>query len=806
MSGVSSYNNNSLLPTFPLPLSAIAFDKPDEEITEAEKFANDGEWFKRMNRWVTLNFFNSNIQRFYTSDTSTLRWSDDMINNFAYYYGRQNNQTFSYTETINENDTIQAVYVPDQKIRQIIDPMIGSAIKMIAPIKDSISAKVLSADAIKGKEELKRKLEIKKQLQEMLSQVDGVQFAPGGVDQISEDEDIDDVMKKFKDEEELKLIRTAQGLYYGNDMAKKEEQSAFHTFVNNVSQFEVEVVNGKTTISFTPCYNTIVDTRATDDFLSDALVSGKVQFLSPAEIFSKWGNELTQEQKDHINRMSQKQYANWLECYNYYNTGFDNIIWWCQQTGKVSCTTTYWIGKKDLRYRRKETKYGGKKIQYLDDNTDYDITDENGKPLKDENGRHKTMKGSEIKGDASNYFVHQCTVIGNCYAVGYGYHPVQIRPAGQRQKPILPTIQFVHRLTMGYARSIASRLRHYSDEKGRLKLKIQELTGRDMGKVYALFADKMGLSDSETQEIFKDFKTMGFSLFNKSGEAGDESGRLTADVLDFSLQPSITAYIQLCRECDQEMESIASTSAIALGQQTSIVGKGVQENTIAQSSLGQLSLFDGLYEHWTKVLRYALNVEKTLKAGTEEMVQTSPNTAYLIKLNKKLRYEDIGLWIEPSDTLEGEQKKAMYDGLFSLAQNNGSIDATEALLNTLHLVRFNSTAEGINHLEKFLAKKKKEVAIQENIQQTAEMEREAMMIQMQQKFTVELQQMKELHSDYRTETTATMSALSKMHSDIEKSSAQILSALQAMQPVSPVENQVADDQRAQFQQQQASGQ
>lgn len=787
-------SSNSFLPTFKLPLSVIAYTKPDEEITEAEKFANGCEWFFRMNRWVTYNFFNPVLPSFYNNSTTTTRSCDNMVEMFAYYFGTQENRTFSYTETINENDTIQAVYVPDQKIRALIDPMIGSAIKVIAPMKDSISVKVLSQDAIKGREELRRKLQIKKQLKDLMASAQGVSFSPSGAD-VDEDEDIDDVVDKFKNEEELKLIKAAQALFFGNRLAKKFEDSAYHEFVNNVSSFIVQPSNGETDVQFTPCYNAIIDTRATDSFLSDALLSGFVEFLSPAEIFAKWGSELNDDERNHINRLSQKQYANWQECYAYYNYGCNNVLWLCQQTGKISCATTFWIGKKDLRYRRKEDQFGQTHIQMLDDDKLYAVTDENGKPLKDDKGAHVHKKGSEIKGDTTNWFVHVSTNIGNIYIKNCGYHPIQIRPMGQRQKPMLPTVQFVHRMTMGYYRSLVSRLRHYSEEKGRLKLKIQELTGRDMGKVYALFADKLGLSESEAEEIFKDFKTMGFTLINRSGDDPNENGKIGADVLDFSLSPSISAYIQLCREQDREMEIMCSTSELALGQQTNVVGKGVQENSIAQSTLGQLSLFDGLYEHWTQVLRYALNVEKFLKAGKESIIQTSANSAFLLNLNKNLRNEDIGLYVEPSDTIEGQEKKVLNDGLFALAQNGGTLEATEALLNTMHLIRFNSAAEGIRHLEKFVEKKKKEVAAQVQQGQEAEAQQKTIEVTLAKLFEEKMQESKDLNANYRAEVTAVMAAISKMHGDIEKSSTAILTALSAQQPATPVAQDIASSQQ-----------
>ncbi len=777
--------NDLNLPSFQLPLTAIAYQKPNEDITEAEKFKDDGFWFTQMARWSAINFYNGLIPTFYNGDTvSTLRCGDDILENYAYYFGRQQNKTFAYTETINESDTIQAVYVPDQKIRQIVDSMLGNSIKMIQPIKDSISAKLLSEDSIKGREQLRRKLEIKQAVDKLIGEIAGVKYAPAGVEDIGEDEDVDDIINEFKEKEHLRFIKLGQSIYFTNQLSKKLEDSAFDEIVGNISNFIVDVVNGKTEITLIPSYNSIVDTRATDDYLSDAMLGGGVQFLTAAQIFEKWGNELSEDQRNHISRMTEKQYANWMECYSYYNSGCPNLTWWCQQTGKVSCATLYWIGKKNLPYRKKKTMYGENKIQFLDDEKMYHVFDENGKPMM-ENGKEVMKKGNDIKTEGI-WAVHQCTLIGNYCSVGKGYHALQIRPSGDKQKPILPTVTFIHRLKMGYYRSVVSRLRHYAEERGRLKLKIQELTARDMGKVHVLFASKLGLTENETEEVFKDFRTMGFTIINDTGEAIDENGQVRADVLDFSLQPTITAYIQLWKEEGAEMEAMANTSTIAMGQQQTTIGKGVQDRTITQSTLGQLSMYDGLMEHWRRLLQYALNCEKVNKAGKTTVIQTSEDDAYLLNINKKEMWEDIGLYIEPSEEIQGQERQVLIDGLFALNQNGGNAESLEGLLATTRMVRINSAREGEEYLEKLIAKKKKEDMAKYQAETQGAQQHEAGLMQMQQTFAVGMEQLKQENANYRSELTATLSAVSKMQASLEQSSAQMMMLLNKFEPQNPL--------------------
>lgn len=788
-------------PAYNLPLTPIIYSKPDEEIPESEKWEDDEYFFVRMNRYIVYNFYNPYFNRFYNNEVQSQRCSDNMIEAWSYYYGRQNNNTFAHEAQIKQGETIQAVYIPDQKIRQLVDHAVGTCIKIIQPIKDSISAKVLSEDAIKGKEELRKKLETKKALSKLITEESGVSFAPAGIEDIDEETDLDEVMDKFKTEEELQFIKLAQSIYYNQHLDEKYEQSALHELVGNVSQFVVDVAHDKSYISFTPNYNAIVDTRATDDYLRDALVSGYIEFLSPAEIFAKWGSEISDDDKDFINNMSQCYYSNWLECYNYYNLGCPNLTWWDNQTGKISVATTYWIGKKDLPHRKKNRKYGNYTYQFIDPVADYHVMDAYGVPLVDDDGKNVTQKGAEklaetYKKDEGIWMVHTSTLIGNRVCVGKGYHPVQIRPQGEKQKPMLPTVQFCHRLNMGYMRSVVSRLIQYAQERANIKLKIQELRGRDIGKTFVLFASKLGLTDQEIPEIYKDLRTLGFTLINDLGEpGGDDKKGMTADMLDFSLAPSITAYIELYKLEGQEMESLVNIPAIALGTQTSTIGKGVQEATISQSTLGQASLYNGLLNHWKQVLSYALNVEKTLKAGKESLIRTGENEAFLLNISKKLKYEEIGIYLQLDDELNELDKTILRQGYQAYLQNGGDPKAAEALYNVMKLINANSIEEGVEQLGDFVSRNKKEAIQLSQAQTQGETQAQMQLIEAQKTFEARMKEMELLIKSDDTRYVADVNSLTKLVTSVEKSNDQIIQLLLKQQsenaPTTPLQAEIA---------------
>lgn len=771
---------NIAFPEYPLPASPIGtVIKPDEEITESQKFANGGEFFLKMARWITYNYFNPFRPLFYNREVVSTRTCDNMIEDFAFYYGLQQNNTYAYAQQIDEKNTIQAVYIPDQKIRQLVDHATGIARKMIDPIPKSFSATILSENFLKEHNDLRKKLEAKKALKNVIDEIPGVTFAPGGIDQMDDQLSIDDAMEEFIEKQTLDFVRAAQGIYYDNSLKTKLEQSALHEFVGNVSTFMVDVdENDKTEIEFFPCYNSIVDTRATDDFLNTALCSGGVKYMSAAEVIDKYGKWLDDDQRKHINAMCRREYSNITECYNYYNSGWGDpasLTWW-HPNGKVSVSRAFWIGKKDIRYRIKESKKG-RVLQWLEDDKDYTVI-ENGKWKRNDDGTYVTKKGEEIMGDSSSWFVHMCDVIGNCYPVNYGYHKIQVRAQGKKQKPLLPTVQYCHRMTMGYARSLVSRLRQFAEERGMLKLKIQELVGKDMGMVYLFWAHKMALTDQSMSDIYKDWRSFGASLINTDGEeSAGESGKLTAEAINFSLQNTVMAYIQLVRECATEMESIVNMPSVSLGTQQDVIGKGVQQNTINQASLGQLSLYAGLAEHWRQLIQYALNVHKTVNAGKEKMMRTGDNEAYLVNIAKKFKWEEIGLMLEIGDINDEIKKKTLLDGLFAFNQSGGTTEAAEALLTTVKLMNFNSTVEGEEHLEQYVEKKKKETMQQQQAEGQAQTEQQRALIAAEKSFAAKMKEMELLIKSGDTRYVADVSSLTKLVTDLEKSNGQILQLL-----------------------------
>lgn len=360
-------------------------------------------------------------------------------------------------------------------------------------------------------------------------------------------------------------------------------------------------------------------------------------------------------------------------------------------------------------------------------------------------------------------------------------------------RPELSVKSYCYRLTMGYARSIASRLRQMADEKGRLREKIQQLTAADKGKNFVIFADQ--LEGTSAAEVYEDFSTMNITVINRKNGQPINDGKYSnmGEVVDLSLSPTVQLYRQLILDCDAEMESIANVPAVSLGLQNGPIGKGVQQNTLQQATLGQLSLYEGLNEHWRIKLQYAANLYKNANAGKEMVIRMGPSDTDVINLPKYVRYQDVGVFIEANDDVEGNNKQMFDDALFNYGQNPTD-EGAEALLNIMRLMRPGTYNEKIDLLQEYVERKKALTQQQQAASQESEQKRQAEMQSRAEDNAIGIAQMKEQHADYRAE----IAALNKSINELMK--------IIANPVVAPIEQREAAESQAEAQAQQQAPQ
>src|SRR5690606_7343673 len=121
-------------------------------------------------------------------------------------------------------------------------------------------------------------------------------------------------------------------------------------------------------------------------------------------------------------------------------------------------------------------------------------------------------------------------------------------------------------------------------------------------------------------------------------------------------------YIELQREYKTEMEEIASTSKIALGQQTSYIGMNTQMNTIAQNTRGVEYYFDALMQLYANVQQYSIELLKLSFMGRGkkfvERILDSRGLQYL-KMSESFSFSDLRAKVQTEDIITEQAKQTL---------------------------------------------------------------------------------------------------------------------------------------------------
>lgn len=695
------------------PLTPLSYlQPPDQEVSEADKFKDDKKWWCDWGRYIVSTFWNPIRRDFYENAVAnTLRFNDRMMENIKYYYGVQGMNSLNYARADATNRQGTAVFIPDQKIRSLVDYMKGNVIDMIQPIKDSISATGLSEHIQSERDLLWSQLRLQYDLQKRGMQEMGVSYSPLPEKQFDSIQAIDDFMAEWQHEYEEAAVAITENIYFEQNLSEQFEDDGMNVLIGSLCSTLVEVENGRVVNTQIPCYNAIYDYRSKNQYGKGAMVAGGVFNATPAELFAKFP-ELTLQERQVIETGCMSNTQEWIDFRNFYNDGASNITHWNADSGTVSYAICYFIARKDLEYKVFPNAFGGSKVINITDGMPTYAT------------TNKKAKG-DIAGTKWAWMVHKCVLIGNYICTDCGYPEYQIRPNGDHTMPQIPIIQLHHASIAGFSRSVVDRLRQHADFRGILMEKVQVLVANDIGKGYFIRGSAIdGMTDPE--EILKDLKAMKIHVITgASGEVDNQlDGQKTIEMIDMSLDPNIMNYIRLADNESRLMEEIVSIPSVALGTQTDVIGKAVQQQTIVQATYGQKSFYTSLMEHWRLKFQYNFNTAKLLYTEAPETVKLLPiseKQTYLLKVTKKFRAEDVGIYILPNDPIEAKDMQIFEQAILGYMQNINAPGAADALRNSLKLMGAKTYSQAIEGLDKFIRNQKADQAKAQAMQQKAEM-------------------------------------------------------------------------------------
>ena len=727
------------------PRSSINFSPPDDFVPESKK---DAEWFTQYARWIVATFYNQSRSSFYVEDIPRIGISEEIIQNWSYYFARQANYNYKYATTSFDGKELPAVWVPGGKIPQLIDHINGNLLASINSIE--VTATNMSANVVSDRLNLKEKLLIKYEYKDALSQFpQGVEFRPVDdpvADSLETPEEIDRYTSTIQDKYAIIAENIGANQMLADNLADKFLQDGMNQYVGGLSSILTEVQNGRVVNTVLDSQDVIWDNRVNDPFNKGAMCCGFVKHAAPyQEVINRFKNDLTDDQIQDIRHMAESGYSNMDEFISYYNQGFGwgNKFQWWNRGGSSNMTvayaTVYFIAPRNFPFKKMNNRFGVERNTQIKPDKKYDI------------GNGERVEGKQISGDWSGWDIYQATLIGNKYVCCYGLMSNALRENDNKGRPMLPMRTLCSNMNINQGASMVTRLKKHQDLLDLYSYIIQRKVAADWGKGYIFNGSKMGSVTST--EIANDLKTMNVHVaVGVSGESDDPTNlQRMVEPVDMTLDQNIIRYIELKAEQEREMEEIVSISRIALGQQTSTTGKGVQQRTISQNSYGTAKLQESIMQHFNQVMQYNVNLRQMLISYGEpikEPLYLGREGVAIIDIMdpKEFGTQQFEIYLDIFSTYS-EQDRADIKAIAMANAQNGGIDLIDFIE---HILLSRTPNQAVAGLKLSRNKQIKDQNAQAQAQAQAEGQQAAALQEQKALLEASLIQQKEMNENWRT--------------------------------------------------------
>lgn len=738
------------------PTAGLSWTPPNDLEPESSRNA---DFYAQYLRWIVANFYNQARPSFYPNVDAPMGMAAEAKENWSYVFGEQNNYAFKYMETDAKGNTVQAVWRPGQKITTLVNDLRGKILDSIEVLTPSVVNDTRDVNSKRSEmyEKLLVKYDINEAIKLMLPEDVGT-FEPVNTQGAPTEtiDDIDSYTTSWSDEYAIMAMNIARSQINSDQIKNKLLTNFTHQVVGGLSGMLIEVQSGRVVNTPIATFESIWDNRVDDDLNQYAQLCGFVKHNLPyQDILRMFREYLTPQEMREIRDLAVCSQNSVQDFFNFYNAGYTNtgIMWW-NRTGfnqmTVSYATCYWLMPRKFPFKKTTNRYGKERI---------------------------VPTSGEVSGDYEGWDVYQGTIIGNKYIVNWGLAPNVLRDMDDPGRPLMPIRYFCSGMTLGTNKCVVSRLKMLQDELDRLQFKIVEMTGSAFGKTYVVNGNKLDITSTE---LFSDLKIMKIAVVKgTSGEIDDQNeGQKLIETVDLTLDPNIIRYVELKREQEREMNEIVSTSDVALGQKSN-VGKGVQENIIAQNTYGSAPLFWGTLQHFRDIIQYNVNLKQLLYSNSdsvEESLTIGDKGSYLLKILNPQEFgtQKFRLYIELNSALDNTQKQRIQTLALAAAQNRemSFIDYLE------HVELAKSSQEMLKGMK--LSEKKRLTQAQKQAQ--AGMQHEANLGMQQIEAQYSMQQNKEDNENYRTEVKVIADLVKEMKVGMDA----MLKTLSEQPPLSPL--------------------
>ena len=642
----------------------IVYDRPDGyfDKKKIEKdYGSIENWYAQNVRYIATHYnIASNTDEVKREGKrSTKRWAeespvDQIINNYRYFMGTQENFNFAYLTEDEKGGELPAPYIKGEQIFELIEYMRGGIRKVLNSTKVTIES--LEPSKISKKMQKVQMIKLKKDLAEFFNQTQekyGMGFFPEGIgNNIDLDEAVEKVMKSPIDEMEEYGLDLINDIINRNRLKDQMMRAFTDCAIGRYCGIYVDEMHGRPYTEVIPPYNLILDFGHDSDYNEMAEFVGWVSFMTPEEIYYRY--DLTDEERDLVKEMSVTTPGIGFELLNHYNGSSGSDIgfnWWGGPDGRnyrqVAVVTGFWITEVPETNKLKKEKGEGKDVTPIHGN---------------DSERYSYLR------------IDKATLIGNAILTDYGKDYNVVYDSMNPSRPMLPVRTFIPNMMMGMNRSVVDRMKKLQDDIDAYEYKIRQNIGKDLGNVLFVNGMKVGAGDS-VREIITNLKK--YAMHVTDGSDGEDpnvlDGQRLVEKLDMSLGGNVSIYVSLIQEKERMMKEIINASKVSMGQLTSYVGYGSQQQSISQNQLGMATYYDGFMTYYTYLLQYILNKAKIMLMdmdGEEAAdVMLSEDAIKFFKNTTEFQLEDMMVKVDIEDMIDEQSRQRLLTIAQAMAQN-----------------------------------------------------------------------------------------------------------------------------------------
>ena len=726
--------------TAPMPFNKI----PPALLQEKEK---DLPYYKKAMQAIISKWWSSSLL---ANNNST---SIFYFKHYQYYFGEQDNGVYRYLTQAGPGIDLPAVYVPGQQIKQYVDYMVGTVIKQMegfhltaTSLNPAMQAQLTE---LFGKAMLHFEL---KPLMDDIAQKTGMPMNPiqGFNPQRKED------IEKLQQDTTLVAEDTARIIAENDMQVNRGEEKLRRVFFDSLmvgtgTQY-LDIENNKTNWEYVPAPFAIIDRAPFSDINKKAAYGGHVMLYSIQEVIEKFN--LTDAQIGRLKEISSD--VNLMTTMNGAQNGWGGVYWWWDiysATPKVLVAQVEW---KDLYYDKKITsvdKNSGHK--YLDNWGSYQAM-----TPKDTTNFHSTRASKRVYAKPKTVIRRGVCIAGEIYTDckikpnQVGYDSLGENEIGYRN--FTPTMMF------GRNVSITQRLEPLQDERDIFSYLIRQCAARDSGKVLMYNTALMPKGyNGKIDLVITKMKTQGVVEYDTArAEEANLIGNVGAAkfyyVEDLGMKVTdIEAYTFMIDRIDREMQQIVSIPAVALGQQTGTVGKGVQENTAMYATIPQEWMYKGFVEYINSLLQYSVNLSKIAylsKGSYEGIFLLNNKQVTFLKIAKDFLFEDFTIRIRSDDVIDEQARISIVQQAQAWAQNQ-----TITPLDSLRVQKAKTYNEAEKILEEALVRQQNEKQQAQQFeaqQQQAELQNKAQLAQVPSQTALQIANTQEQGKNQREQNQA----------------------------------------------------